>query len=273
MRRAILVIALFLGLILITSGSWGQNFTLGLVADGALKANSEAAYDWAEGIFDATVIPIPTSSDDLKKFGVIWWDESNGAAIPDAFLDQNVINAFLGYVEDGGGLLLSNLAFHYIFEMDLQDAEPRYFGANANAVLDWTDIQIFEGQEDHAIFKGLDVEDGIIQYDILGYTGGSDFYDGANADVPLGPEDNGIALAKVIDGQPQVNPLAEYHVGAGTIILIGWVWSSWVINEPLEDIHGPLHANIINYLASRSIFAPVEPTGKLTDTWGSVKVK
>jgi hypothetical protein len=269
MKKLAFAVSLFLSLVLLTSFSWGLDYKLGLVADGVPKANSEAAYSWAQEDFDTEVIPIPTSKENLKKFGVIWWDESNAAAIPDAFMEQDVIDAFLGYVEDGGGLLLSNLAFHYIFEMGIHDENPRYFGA-ANGALDWTDIQITEGQENHPIFKGLDVEDGIIQYDILGYTEGSDFYAAAG---PIGPEDDGILLAQVVDGQPQVNPLAEYRVGEGTIILIGWVWSSWVVNEPLEDVHGPLHANIIEYLASRSVFAPVEPKGKLADTWGAAKVR
>jgi len=261
-------LCLLLGLIGFTSTTWSQNFTLGLVADGDLMPNSEEAYNWAMGKFNAQIIPIPESKADLSKLSVIWWDESNSPSIPASFLEQDVIDAFLEYVEDGGSLLLSNLAFHYVFEMGLQEAEPRYFGANENAVLDWTDIQITKGEEDHPIFKGMDIEGGVIQYDILGYAEGSDFYDDADAEVPLGPEDNGILLATSIDGQPQVNSLVEYSVKNGNIVLIGWVWSSWVINADLEDIHGPLHANILNYLA---VLAAVEHSGKLVYTWGAIK--
>ena len=46
--------------------SWDQGFTLGLVADGDLKPNSEAAYDWAKGKFNAQVIPIPESKGNLS---------------------------------------------------------------------------------------------------------------------------------------------------------------------------------------------------------------
>lgn len=247
----------------------GQNFTLGLVSDGAPKANAEAAYKWAQENFKAQIIPLPKNKAELSKFGVIWWDESNGAAIPDAFTEKATVDAFLGYIKDGGGVLLSSLAFHYVYEMGIEPENIRYFGANANSPLDWTDIQITQGQEKHSIFKGLEVDNGLIQYDIQGYAEGSDFYGAA---APLGPK-NGTLLAQTIDGHPQCNPLVEYKEGDGTIIIIGWVWSSWVINAKLEDVHGPLHSNIIKYLASKSRFAAVDAESKLATKWGSLKMK
>lgn len=253
------------GLIGFAPLSWGQDFKLGLVNDGELTPNPEAAYDWAEQNFDVQIIPIPESKEDLKEFGVVWWDESDGPSIPNAFLEQKVIDAFLGYVEDGGTLLLSSLAFHYVFEMGLQDENPRYFGTAPNNPLDTTDFRIAEGQENHPIFEGMDVQDGVIQYDILGWSQGSDFY------AVAGPDDNGVLLASNIGGG--LNALAEYQEGDGTIIIIGWVWSSWAINADLEDIHGPLYANILNYLASRSLFAPVDIHDKLVGTWGAVKAR
>lgn len=249
--------------------TWGQNFKLGLVSDGALKVNSEAAYKWAQKNFKAEVIPCPKDKNELKEYGVVWWDESNNASIPEKFKDNSVINAFLGYVTDGGGLLLSNLAFHYVYEMGIEPENLRYYGANANSPLDWTDIQIAQGQEKHPIFNGLKVQNGIIQYDIQGWTEGSDFYGAAG---PLGPKGKGSTLlAETVAGHPQCNGLVEYKVGDGIIIIIGWVWSSWVINNKLEGVHGPLHANILNYLASKSKFAAVGAKGKIVLTWGEIK--
>ena len=134
-----------------------------------------------------------------------------------------------------------------------------------NNPLDTTDIQIAAGQEDHPIFKGMDVENGLIQYDIQGWSQGSDFW------AVAGPDDNGILLASSPGGG--LNALAEYREGAGTIIIIGWVWSSWAVNADLVDIHGPLYANILNHLASRSRLAPVYIHGKLVSTWGAVKAR
>jgi hypothetical protein len=248
---------------------YSQDFSLGLVADGALKPNAEAAYKWAQKNFKAQVIPIPKNKADLVKFGVIWWDESNGPAIPDAFKDKAVVDAFLGYVKDGGGLLISSLAFHYVYEMGIEPENMRYFGVNAATALDWTDIMITPGQEKHSIFKGLKVDKGLIQYDIQGFAEGSDFY---AANGPLGPK-NGTLLAQTVDGHPQCNPLVEYRSGSGTILAIGWVWSSWVINAKLEDVHGPLYINMLKYLASRSKFAAVDSGGKLETTWALLKVR
>lgn len=251
-----------------THGNWAQSFTLGLVSEDNPKLDADAAYKWAQGKFNAVIIPCPKTKTDLTKFGVVWWDESDGASIPQAFLGKGAVDAFLEYVKDGGGLLLSNLAFHYVYEMGLEPENPRYFGRNDNSPLDWTDIQITKGQENHPVFKGMTVEKGLIQYDIQGWTDGSDFY-GANG--PLGPKKDGILLAQTIDGRPQCNPLVEYRVGGGTIIIIGWVWSSWVVNKKLEDVHGQLHTNILNYLASKSKFAAIDGRGKLAATWGSIK--
>ena len=270
MRKLILMIFSLAFAVLMfydASGAIGQDFALGLVSDGNPKANAEAAYNWAQKNFKAQIIPMPKDKAEFTKFGVIWWDESNGASIPDAFNGKATIDAFLGYVKDGGCLLLSNLAFHYVYEMGIEPENIRYFAANANIPLDWTDFQIAKGQEKHAIFKGLKVENGLIQYDILGYTEGSDFYGAAE---PLGPK-NGTLLAQTVEGQPQCNPLVEYKVGGGTIIAIGWVWASWVINADLEDVHGPLHSNIIKYLASKSKFAAVDAESKLATKWGSIK--
>jgi hypothetical protein len=247
------------------------SFTVGFVSDGNPKDNAKAAYEWAQKNYNGAIIPIPKSKADLEKYGVIWWDECNGASIPNSFLDKAAIDSFLGYVNDGGGLFLSNLAFHYVNEMGLEADNLRYFGAAANSPLDWTDFQIAAGQEKHPIFNNMKVDNGIIQYDVLGYAEGSDFYGAAGA---IGPKSkNATVLAQTIDGHPQCNGLVEYKVGSGAIIIIGWVWSSWVINKKIEDIHAPLHANIINYLATKSKFAPVESAGKLTSTWGDVKTK
>ena len=244
-------------------------FTVGLVSDGAKQENAEAAYKWAQSDFDAKIIGRPTSKNDLTGFGVVWWDESHAAAIPPAFLEKATLDAFRGYVQDGGGLLLSNLAFHAVFDMGVESGQPRYFGRNDASPLDWTDFQIAKRQENHAIFKGMKMEKGVIQYDIQGWTDGSDFYSGGG---PTGPKD-GKVLAQVVDGQPQTNPLVEYAVGQGAIVGIGWVWSSFVVNKKLADVNEALHGNIIKYLASKSKFAAVEPNGKVAVSWGSLKTR
>lgn len=255
------------GFLLLSVGNTSEAFTVGLVSDGAPKPNAEAAYKWAQSKFEAKIIGRPTSKNDLTDYGVVWWDESHAPAIPPAFLEKVTLNAFREYVEAGGGLLLSNLAFHALFDMGVERGQPRYFGRNDASPLDWTDFQIVKGEENHPLFKGLKIEKGLIQYDIQGWTEGSDFYSPAG---PTGPKD-GKVLAQVVDGHPQTNPLVEYTVGNGAIVAIGWVWSSFVVNKKLADVHEPLHANILNYLASKSKFAAVNPQGKFALTWGALK--
>lgn len=252
---------------LIIGGSVQAEFRLGLVSDGEPKPNAKAAYEWATKNFDAEIISPPQNSEELKKYGVVWWDESNAPSIPQTFLEEDKINAFKGYVEDGGGLLLSSLAFHYIYDMEIESGQPRYFGREDNSPLDWTDIAIAKGQNNHPIFSGLEVENGIIQYDIKGWTDGSDFY---SPQGPVGPND-GELLAEVVSGHPQTNPLAEYSVQKGTILIIGWVWTAWMVNSHLEDVHGKLYENMINYLANKSAFSSVSISGKLPIRWGQLK--
>jgi len=244
-----------------------QAYTLGLVREGAAQPNAEAAYKWAASKYDTKEIGRPKAKADLLGYGVVWWDESHAPAIPAPFLDKATVDAFRGYVQDGGGLLLSNLAFHYLFERGVESGQPRYFGRNDASPLNWTDFQISKGQDKHPVFSGLKIENGLIQYDIQGWTDGSDFYAAAG---PTGPKD-GKTLAQVVDGQPQTNPLVEYSVGNGAIVAIGWVWSSWVVNKKLDDVNTKLHANIIDYLATKSAFAAVAPRGKLATSWAELK--
>ncbi|MFQ6044387.1 MAG: DUF4960 domain-containing protein [Candidatus Poribacteria bacterium] len=241
-------------------------FRLGLVSDGEPKPNAKAAYEWAQKNFDAKIIPPPNAQAELEAYGVVYWDESHAPAIPARYTDKKTVDAFRGYVEAGGGLLLTNLALHYVFEMGVESTQPRYFGRNDNSPLDWTDFAIAKGQENHPIFKGMKIEKGAIQYDIKGWTEGSDFC------INNKPKE-GKVLAEVMAGHPQCYPLVEYSVGKGTIIVLGWVWSSWVVNKHLEDVHGKLTSNILNYLAEQSAFAPVEYGNKLATVWGIIKKK
>jgi len=92
-----LILALFTILLVIPCAlAQKPSYNVGLVADGQLKENSTSAYDWAKTKFNTQIIGIPKSKTDLTKFGVVWWDESNGASIPASFLDDAVVKAFLG---------------------------------------------------------------------------------------------------------------------------------------------------------------------------------
>lgn len=60
---------LFIGLMMSSvSHTWDQNFALGLVSDGAPKPDAEAAYNWAKDNYNARIIPLPKSKDELKEF-------------------------------------------------------------------------------------------------------------------------------------------------------------------------------------------------------------
>jgi hypothetical protein len=184
------------------------------------------------------------------------------------------MDAFLGFVESGGSLFLSQVAFHYVFDLGLESTEPRWCGPNADGSP--TGIIAAPGQEEHPVFAGfkemgVDPAEGF-NIDCYGHDSMCDFY-------PNGPPNEGTVLGMAYqEPHPaawfgQVCPLCEYAVGNGIVIISGWRFTVFRSGEEGCDDHDKmvkLHENIIDYLG---MLASVEPFDKLTTSWGSVKTK
>ena len=260
----------------------GAGFRLAfLEAEDKVPVEDEPEYKWAKENYDATLIhPAGAGKfeDDkgnavrLEDFQVVWWHRANVNTIPAVFLEKATMDAFLSFVEEGGSLFLSQVAFHYVFDLGLESVEPRWCGPNVDHAV--SGIIASPGQEEHPVFAGFkemgdDPAEGF-NIDCYGHDSMCDFY-------PNGPPKEGISLGMAYqEPHPQgwfgqVHPLCEYPLGDGTILISGWrftVFRSGDEDCKHHDKMVKLHENTMSYLGS---LAAVDFKGKLPVTWGMVK--
>jgi hypothetical protein len=252
-----------------------------LEAEDKVPVEDEPEYNWAKENYNATLIH-PAGAGEFKDdkgnpvrledFQVVWWHRANTNTIPPVFLEKAMMDAFLSFVEGGGSLFLSQVAFHYVFDLGLESLEPRWCGPNVDHAV--SGIIAAPGQEEHPAFAGFkemgaDPAEGF-NIDCYGHDNMCDFY-------PNGPPKEGIVIGMAYqEPHPQVwfgqvCPLTEYHVGDGTILISGWrftVFRSGDEDCKHHDKMVKLHENIMSYMGE---LAPVESRGKLPATWGMIR--
>jgi hypothetical protein len=252
-----------------------------LEAEDKMPVEDESEYNWAKENYNATLIH-PASAGkfedeagnpvSLDDFQVVWWHRANDATIPAFFLEKATMDAFMSFVEDGGSLFLSQVAFHYVFDLGLESLEPRWCAPNVDHAV--SGIIAAPGQEDHPVFAGFKEmgEDPAAGFNIdcYGHDSMCDFY-------PSGPPNEGTVLGMAYqEPHPQVwfgqvCPLTEYKVGDGTILISGWRFTVFRSGDEGCKDHDKmvkLHENIIEYQAT---LAAVDAKGKLSATWGTIK--
>jgi len=262
--------------------AFGASYNLAfLEAEGDVPVEDESEYNWAKDNYNATLIFLSSagkfedengSSVKLDKYHVVWWHRASSADIPADFLENSTKNAFLDFVKGGGSLFLSQIALHYVFDLDLEPLEPRLEGPNPDHAS--SGIIAAPDQDTHPVFAGfkamgLDPADGF-NIDCYGHDSMCDFY-------PSGPAQGGTVLGMAYqEPHPQawfgqVTPLVEYKVGDGIIIVSGWRFTVFRSGDEGCDDHDAmvkLHENIMDYLGTS---ASVDSKGKLSSQWGMIK--
>lgn len=280
--RYFFLLSLFLILFLHFSFACLANFKMVFLEAGdSVPIEHESEYIWADENYSTTLIhPAGAGKfeDDkgnpvqLDNFQVVWWHHASDQAMPPDMLEKATMDAVLSFVEAGGSLFLSQLAFHYVFDLGIESVEPRFCGPNVDSSP--TGIVAAEGQEGHPVFDGfkamgLDPAAGF-NIDCYGHDSMCDFY-------PNGPPKEGTVLGMAYqEPHPQgwfgqVCPLCEYKVGDGTIIISGWRFTVFRSGDEGCDDHDAmvkLHENIMSYMGT---LAPVDFKGKLGSTWGAIK--
>jgi len=251
--------------------------------DGKFDDTEKSELDWAKKNYKAILL-VPKGdgrfddeagkSHDLKEFGVVWFHKANSTDISPKMLDAGTKKRVLDYLNSGGAMLCSQVAFHYAFDLGLESKEPRVFGPNVDGGR--SGFVAAEGKQNHPIFKGFDKNDlpkpdKGIPTNTYGHDFSSDFY-------PDGGKDN-ETLGFALWGPPvpgwfgKVQPLSQYKPGKGTLLITGW--RETVLREEKGKFHDDmvkLHENIIEYLSGESVFSNVSPTAKLTVSWGRIKM-
>jgi hypothetical protein len=252
--------------------------------DGEFDDTEKAELDWAKKNYNATLL-VPKGSGrfddevgkshDLEEFGVVWWYKANSTDIAPEMLDSGTKRKVPDYLNSGGAMLCSQVAFHYAFDLGLESKEPRIFGPNVDSGR--SGFVAAEEKENHPIFNGFDKNDLAnpekgIPTNTYGHDSSSDFY-------PDGGKDN-ESLGLGLWGPPvpgwfgTVQPISQHKPGKGTLLITGW--RETVLREEKGKFYDnmvKLHANIMEYLAGESVFSDVSFVCKVAMSWGHIKLQ
>ncbi len=220
------------------------------------RASAELICAKGDGAFvDSSGRPVP-----LDRFGVVWYHQGDSTDQSGAPHDTKSLECLKKYVADGHGLFLSGAALAMVHAMGVERARPRLGGPGQDDYL----AKLIPVEDAHRVFRSLKPEgidlppsvggnprDYSVPINDGGYSAYADFHGSG------GPR-NGRLLARAAAGAE--NPLVEYEVGAGRVIVLGWRLPhySHAENAHRENLER-LTANVLAYLGSAGDWHDVAP--------------
>ncbi len=216
-------------------------------------AETKAAWQLAERLTSATLL-LPAEDGALineqgqtvalDQFDVVWHHQGDTAAQNGSLYRPKTIGALREYVDDGGGLFLSGVALAMVHTFGIEPVRPR----TGNGGSDGYQAKLVAVRKEHPVFAGLAFE-GIFEGATVipltngGYQAYADFHGSG------GPT-RGMLLARA--NASSENPLAEYKVGKGRVIVLGWRAPNYALaNNAHRDNLERLTGNILKYLADK----------------------
>ncbi|MFC1634639.1 SUMF1/EgtB/PvdO family nonheme iron enzyme [Planctomycetota bacterium] len=179
----------------------------------------------------------------LSDFDVVWYHQ--GDAIGRNLMYQGRSLAEIHqFAESGCGVLLSGGALAMVAQLRLEtEIRPQ-----RHELGNWRDpAGMVPVEKTHPAFNGLEGDPGIVWLSRGGCRAVADFYWGGPAE--------GMILAKAPSG-PE-NPLVEYVLGEGRVIVFGWYWPDYADSEsPHRGNLIRLTLNLLNYLADGQAWRP-----------------
>lgn len=265
--------------VLIILPVYSSDITVGLLAgSNNLGEVEEAAYEWAEENFEATVLIADANGNfknsngttlKLDEFAVLWFFYTETGTLPDPFLADSTKKSILDYIEAGGGIFLSALGLRYVADLDIEKGGiPRNLSPLGKGPPEIGIIPT-DNNKDHPIFSGFDTNEPIFLTSMPQAGFSSDFMN-FGATSPEGE----VLGTKTRGGGAGAGerPCIEYDVEDGKVITLGHHNGVYTDIDSDEGKNlRKLTANIFNYLAENSTFATVEPHGKIATTWGNLK--
>lgn len=180
----------------------------------------------------------------LTEFEVVWHHQGDAIART-AMYGGPSLAAIRQFAEDGGGVLLTGGALALVASLGLE-ADSRPQRRDLDNFRDPAGMVLVEHR--HPVFQGLTSDGGVIWLSGGGCRAVADFYWG-------GPTE-GMILATTPDG-PQ-NPLVEYSLGKGRVIVFGWRWPDYAdLANPHRGNLLRLTTNLLTYLRDASAWRPV----------------
>jgi len=180
----------------------------------------------------------------LAQFRAVWLHQGDTAAQDGPLYRPKTVRALRGYVEGGGGLYLSGAALAMVHTLGIEPVRPR-LGRGGR---DRYEARLVAVEKEHPVFAGLAFE-GIFEGGTIvpltsgGWPAYADF-------LGSGGPTRGMLLARA-DCAAE-NPLAEYELGRGRVIVLGWRAANYALADNAHrDNLERLTGNILAYLGDR----------------------
>ncbi|MFV1964536.1 MAG: hypothetical protein ACC628_03875 [Pirellulaceae bacterium] len=182
-----------------------------------------------------------------RHFDVLWYHQGDAIA-SNAMYRGPSLNTIRQFAECGRGVLLSGGALSLVAPLKLEtEMRPQRHDR-----VDYRDpAGMIPVEKSHPVFSGLEADRQVIWTSDRGCRAVADFYWGGPAE--------GMVLARTPEGAK--NPLAEYSLRNGRVIVFGWHWPDYEDSQnPYRDNLLGLTTNMLRYLAERLIVAcPLAP--------------
>ncbi len=179
----------------------------------------------------------------ISDFDVLWYHQGDAIA-RNAMYHGSSLEEIRRFATNGGGVLLSGGALAMVAPLGLETV----MRPQRHELGNWRDpAGMIPVEKTHRAFSGLETDAGLIWLSLGGCRAVADFYWGGPAE--------GMILAKTPSG-PE-NPLVEYVMGKGRVIVFGWHWPDYADAEnPHRGNLIRLTSNLLNYLANRQMWCP-----------------
>jgi hypothetical protein len=269
MKKVITLCLVVLLMSVFCLATYAQQVTVAFIGDeGTFGDHNKAAYEWAQKTYKAPLIaPGDIPKTDLTKYAVLWWHD--GDTDPTAQV-EDCKDALMKYIESGGTLLLSAAAEKLANELGIESGTPRIYGPGADAQK--AGLTIPKDTVDHPVWEGFDREEGKqIELTTVGYPKSSDYWSLLFKDAVT----IGYCWETGSDYKDAVGAFVEWTkgTGKGLVFGMGWRLPHWKSdNKDLATLE-KMTINVINYLASKSVYMAVDPSGSVVTTWANLKVK
>ncbi|MBI4602339.1 MAG: SUMF1/EgtB/PvdO family nonheme iron enzyme [Planctomycetes bacterium] len=177
----------------------------------------------------------------IGRFRVLWIHQGDSPELPAALLEAPAVQALRGFAAGGGGLFLSGAALALVEPLGLEDLRPRTGAGGSDDYV----AAILPAAPGHPVLEGLApggcADPAAVPLSDRGFPAFADFH---GTGGPLG----GRLLARARSGDE--NPLAEYCLGKGRAIVLGWRLPHYAnaSNAHRRNLER-LTANILGYLA------------------------
>ena len=256
------IFALALGVVGANAAVWAPaaepafGFLAAAAKPAGLGPEAKAAWQLAERLVAARLVLVPADGRfldsqgkevSLGQFTVLWYHQGDGAG-PTVVAGARSFPMLRQYVQAGGRLFLSGAALAMVHTLGIEPAAPRSAPGGKGPYL----AGVVPLELRHPVFEGLsagDLPGSAILVNDTGYPAYADFHGSGG---PAG----GMLLARANCGQE--NPLVEYQLGKGRIIVMGWRLPHYAHTaNPYRGNLERLTANILRYLADEGQWQPV----------------